>query len=68
MTEYRTAQDIIIPAGTKCSPAPVTVARGTEHVSVILGPSKDTHAEWVMDLEDALETGMVEEVKEEEAA
>lgn len=58
---YRLKADIVIPAGTKVTEAPTVARRHTPHASVLVGPSKDTCFEWVMDLQDAIEVGLVEE-------
>jgi hypothetical protein len=67
MASYRTTRDIVIPAGTKVGIAPDQARRFTPHASVLVGVTKDTTAEWVMDLDEAIEAGLVEAVPEREA-
>lgn len=61
---YRTAKDIAIPAGTEVKPAPESTRRHTPHGSVILGHGSDSVSEWVMDLEEAIHEGLVEQAPE----
>lgn len=74
MTEYRTAQDIVIPAGTKLHEAPgretrsdrdgrpcIASGQPCHFVQAVIGPTKDTHYTWTMHIDDALEAGLIEE-------
>jgi hypothetical protein len=61
--KYRTTKDIVIPAGTEVNiDPPHRVDHFTTHASVLTAVTKDITSEWYMDLEEAIETGLVEEV------
>ncbi|MET0651054.1 MAG: hypothetical protein ABWY63_00955 [Hyphomicrobiaceae bacterium] len=60
---FRTVKDILIPAGTRV----VYIARMKQEVlrtaQVIVSAGPDKHYEWLMHWDDALENGLIEEVK-----
>ena len=60
-TEYVTAQNIVIPAGTPVQRASWS-SRKTDFASAVIGPDKDTHFEWSMAFEDAERLGLVKAV------
>jgi hypothetical protein len=64
---HRTLKDIVIPAGTEVDvDDPGTNIRyPTAHASITIAVTKDTTASWAMDLDEAIETGLVEEVPDE---
>jgi hypothetical protein len=57
---YVTARDIVIPAGTKVLRASWQSSK-IDLAQAIVGPSKDTHFEWNMPFEDAIDLGLVRE-------
>jgi hypothetical protein len=59
MSQYITAKDIVIPAGTAVCPAPASITRFVPFASVIVETSKDTMAEWAMPLDEALDLGLI---------
>lgn len=62
--KYRTAKDIVIPAGTEVAGEPPHGSNFfTDRASVLIAVTKDVTAEWSMDLEEAIETGLVEGVE-----
>ena len=66
--QYRLAKDIHIPAGTEVDvDPPHTLKTGTNNALILIEVTKDTTAYWRMDLEEAIEEGMVEEVPADEA-
>src|SRR5262245_50345054 len=70
MGPYRIAKDIVIAAGTAVDVDPVgtNVRYESEHASVKIEVSPDATAEWAMDLQEALDNGVIEAVPEGEAA
>jgi hypothetical protein len=66
---HRTIKDIVIPAGTEVEvDDPGTNIRyTTTHASIVFAVTKDITATWAMDLEEAIETGLVEEIPDEVA-
>lgn len=64
--QFQTAKPIIIPKGTK------VVFVNKMHQSVVnmaqavVGVGKDAHFDWLMYFDDALETGLIEEVGNEQ--
>jgi hypothetical protein len=61
--QYRLVKDIVIPAGTEVdADPPHKRVTGTDHALIIIEVSRDTTAYWSMDLEEAIEEGLVEEV------
>jgi hypothetical protein len=62
--KYRLAKDILIPAGTKVQDDPPHKSqRYTVSALITVAIDADTTAEWRMDLEEAIVTGLVEEVE-----
>jgi hypothetical protein len=60
---YRTAKDIVIPAGSEVTVEEQRTSKYvTPHASVLIEVDPDNTAEWLMDLDEAIETGLVEEV------
>jgi hypothetical protein len=68
--KYRLAKDVIIAAGTAVDVDPVgtNVRYDSPHACVKIAVTNDITAEWAMDLEEAVEQGIVEAVSEEGAA
>ncbi len=73
MSVYRTARDIVIPAGTPLFAAPARIDRSdidghsamvsgkpAHFVEAIIGPTKDTTYSWTMHIDDALEASLIE--------
>ena len=60
---YRLIKDIHIPAGTEVdADPPHKTVHGTTRASVLIAVTNDVTAEWAMDLEEAIDEGLVEEV------
>jgi hypothetical protein len=61
--KYRLAKDVTIAAGTEVDVDPVgtNVRYDSPHACVKIAVTKDITAEWAMDLEEAIEQGIVEE-------
>jgi hypothetical protein len=59
---YRTTQDIVIPAGTEIIEGPTMSRYFTPHGEAVLGHGPDMTSHWRMDLEEALEAGLVERI------
>ena len=62
---YRLTQDIVIPAGTILGEAPSRTVRFTNHVDTDLAHGPDRTSTWTMDTDDAIDAGLIEEVKED---
>ena len=61
---YRTAKEIVIPAGSEVSVEENrTSSYKTPHASVLIEVDPDSTAEWMMDLDEAIAAGLVEEVE-----
>lgn len=66
MKKYRLAKDITIPAGTEVTKEPPRKSQyRTESASVLIEVTEDITAEWLMDFEEAVEQGLVEEAGDE---
>jgi len=65
--KYQTAKDILIPKGTRV----VRVSKMSQQVNnmatVLMGVGKNAHYDWLMYFEDAVATGMIEEVDHADA-
>jgi len=58
------ANDFVIPKGTEVSRNPPhRVAYASDTVSILIATSKDTTAELIMQWDEAIELGLVEEVR-----
>lgn len=58
---YVTAKDIVIPAGTPVGEAPWRTERAVPFASVLIATSKDSTAELVIPLDEAIKLGLVVE-------
>lgn len=66
--KYRLINDITIPAGTKVSVEPPHTSKyQTEQVSVLIEVTGDVTAEWHMDLEEAVDEGVIEPIEDDPA-
>ena len=57
---YRTAKEIVIPAGAD---PPHTTEYMTDRAMILIEVTADTTAYWSMDLQEAIDEGLVEEVE-----
>jgi hypothetical protein len=62
MKRYRLRAPISIPAGTELYETPRKVVYFTEHVSFDLPHGPDQTSTWTIDVTEALEAGIIEEV------
>ena len=62
MAKLVTTRDIVIPAGTEVSLGPRRSEYFTPHGDIVIGFDKDTTGSLRFDLEEALATGLIEEV------
>jgi hypothetical protein len=67
MSKYRTTEDIVIPFGTEIDVEPPHSRNFvTAYATVLVGITAGTTAEFIMDLQEALESGLIEEAEDEE--
>jgi len=59
---YRTTADIIIPAGTVMIDAP-TRRSTSGKVDGVIGHGRDHSSTWIVEKDDALELGLIEEIE-----
>lgn len=57
----KTLKNILIPAGSEVGPAPVSITRYVDYVSVIVSHGPDHTSEWAMPKDDAIALGIVAE-------
>jgi hypothetical protein len=62
--KYRIAKDIVIPKGTKVLFVSKMNQAIVEAMTAVVGVGKDMHFDWIMYREDALESGLVEEIED----
>jgi hypothetical protein len=62
MKRLVTTRDIVIPAGTEVGLGPRRSEYFTPHGDIVIGFDKDTTGSLRFDLEEALATGLIEEV------
>ena len=61
---YRTAKEIVIPAGAEVGiDPPHTTEYMTDRAMILIEVTADTTAYWSMDLQEAIDEGLVEEVE-----
>lgn len=66
---YRLTKDIVIPAGAEVSvEPPKQTTHHTDTASVLIEVTPDVTAYWYMDLEEAIDEGIIEEVPDDPAA
>lgn len=59
---YKTTQDIVIPKGTTVSSGCSSVKFFVPHAMGIVDHTEDITSTWYMDMSEALELGLIEEV------
>lgn len=59
---YRLTRDFIIPAGSEVFPPPTKSTSWGKHHEVIVGIDRDHTAYLSLDLQDGIDTGLVEQV------
>jgi hypothetical protein len=64
--KYRTTKDIVIPAGTEVDADPPHKTQYYSESAVILtAVTNDVTSEWRMDMQEAIDEGLVEEVTDD---
>jgi hypothetical protein len=58
--EYRTTQDIVIPAGTKLMPPPLKSTRWGNDYEGVVGHGADHTSYWSINVQEGLEVGIIE--------
>jgi hypothetical protein len=65
--KYRTTEDIIIPAGAEVDVDPPHGRNFvTAYATVLMEIGKDITAEWLVDLDEAIKAGIIEEAEDDE--
>lgn len=59
---YILAREVVIPAGTLLGPGPSRTMRIYPHVEAVLANGPDSCSIWSIDLDEAIATGLVEEL------